>query len=106
MSLRTLVEQLHLPHLTAALDGWLDRAAKEDLSFTDLLAGLFEEEAVGRAQADVQRRLRQAGFPFATSVEQFDFRFRPELKRQVVLRYLDPSFLTQATTLALIGPPV
>jgi len=105
MSLQKLVEQLHLPHLAVALDGWLDRAAKEELSFADLLQGLFEEEMVGRAQADAQRRLRQAGFPFAASIEQFDFRFRPELKRQVVLRYLDPSFLSQATTLAFIGPP-
>jgi len=105
MSLQTLVEQLHLPHLAAALDGWLTRAANEDLSFADLLQGLLEEEAVGRVQADTQRRLRQAGFPYAASIEQFDFRFRPELKRQVVLRYLDPSFLTQATTLAFVGPP-
>lgn len=105
MSLQPLLEQLHLPHLAAALDGWLDRAANDDLSFADLLQGLFEEEAVGRAQTDAQRRLRQAGFPYAASIEQFDFRFRPELKRQVVLRYLDPSFVSQATTLALIGPP-
>src|SRR5579871_2083440 len=105
MSLHALAEQLHLPHLAATLDGWLDRAAREELSFADLLHGLFEEETVGRAQADAQRRLRQAGFPFAASIEQFDFRFRPELKRQVVLRYLDPSFVSQATTLAFIGPP-
>jgi DNA replication protein DnaC len=105
MSLPALATQLQLPHLAAVLDGWLDRAAKEELSFAELLQGLFEEEAVGRAQADAQRRLRQASFPFAASIEQFDFRFRPELKRQVVLRYLDPSFLSQATTLAFIGPP-
>lgn len=105
MTLQPLLEQLHLPHLAAALDGWLDRAASDELSFADLLQSLFEEEAVGRAQAEAQRRLRQAGFPYAASIEQFDFRFRPDLKRQVVLRYLDPSFITQATTLALIGPP-
>lgn len=105
MSLHALAQQLQLPHLAATLDGWLDRAAREELSFADLLQGLFEEEAVGRAQTDAQRRLRQAGFPFAASIEQFDFRFRPELKRQVILRYLDPSFISQATTLAFIGPP-
>lgn len=105
MNLQLLAEQLHLPHLAVALNGWLDRAAHENLSFAELLQGLLEEEAVGRGQADAQRRLRQAGFPFAASIEQFDFRFRPELKRQVVLRYLDPTFVSQATTLAFIGPP-
>ena len=56
----------------------------------------------GRAQG---RAIGEAGVPFAASIEQFDFRFRPDLKRQVVLRYLDPSFVEQAGTLTLIGPP-
>ena len=43
------------------------------------------------------------GAPWA--IEQFDFRFRPELKRQLVLRYLDPTFVEQARSLALIGAP-
>ena len=61
--------------------------------------------SVARANAATQKRLRQASFPYAATIEQFDFRFRPELKRQVVLRYLDPTFIEQARTLALIGPP-
>jgi DNA replication protein DnaC len=57
------------------------------------------------ANAATQKRLRQAGFPYDATIEQFDFHFRPELKRQVVLRYLDPTFVEQARSLALIGPP-
>jgi len=49
--------------------------------------------------------LQRAPFPFAASIEQFDFRFRPELKRQVIVRYLDPTFVEQATSVAFIGPP-
>jgi len=60
---------------------------------------------VPRANAATQKRLRQAGFPYAATIEQFEFHFRPELKRQVVLRYLDPTFVEQARSLALIGPP-
>ena len=60
---------------------------------------------MARANAGTERRLRQAGFPFAATIEQFDFRFRPDLKRQVVLRYLDPTFVEQARSLALIGAP-
>jgi len=52
-----------------------------------------------------QRRLRRAGLPFGASIEQFDFRFRPELKRQVILRYLDQTTVEQARCLTLIGPP-
>ena len=100
-----LLAQLHLHQAAAALPAWLDRAAQEELGYADFLGGLLEEEAAARAAAETQRRLRQAGFPFAATIEQFDFRSRPELKRQVVLRYLDPTFVAQAGTLTLIGPP-
>lgn len=105
MSLDALLTQLHLAHAASVLPAWLDRAAQQELGYADFLQGLLEEELVARTTAATQRRLREAGFPFAASIEQFDFRFRPELKRQVVLRYLDATFVEQAGTLTLIGPP-
>src|SRR6266852_2805306 len=104
-ALEPLLEQLGLHQAAAVLPDWLDRAASQELSYADFLHGLLEEESVARANAATQKRLRQAGFPYAASIEQFDFRFRPELKRQVVLRYLDPTFVAQAGTLTLVGPP-
>jgi DNA replication protein DnaC len=100
-----LLDQLRLPYMAVVLSEHLERAAHEELSYADFLAGLLEVEASQRLDAETQNRLRQAGFPFAASIEQFDFRFRPELKRQLVLRYLDPSFVAQAGSLTLIGPP-
>ena len=103
--LEPLLAQLQLHQAAAVLPAWLEQAATQELSYTDFLAGLLEEELVARSTAATHRRLREAGFPFAASIEQFDFRFRPELKRQLILRYLDPSFVEQAGTLTLIGPP-
>jgi DNA replication protein DnaC len=84
---------------------WLERASREEVGYQDFLAGVLEEEQAARSNAETQRRLRQASFPFAASIEQFDFRFRPDLKRQVVLRYLDPSVVEQARSLTLVGAP-
>ena len=100
-----LLEHLGLHQAAAVLPSWLDRAAAQELGYADFLHGLLEEEAVARANAATRRRLREADFPYAATIEQFDFRFRPELKRQVVLRYLDPTFVEQARSLALIGAP-
>ena len=97
--------QVGLAHAAVVLPAWLDRAAREELPYADFLQGLLEEDASARAQATTQRRLRDAAFPFAATIEQFDFRFRPELKRQLVLRDLDPTFVEQARSLALIGAP-
>ena len=79
-----LLEQLQLRQAAAVLPSWLARAAEQELSYADFLAGLLEDELVARQRGD-PARLRQADFPFAATIEQFDFRFRPELKRQVVL---------------------
>src|SRR5262245_33890629 len=100
-----LLEHLGLPHAAAATQPWLDRAAHEGLSYADCLEGILEEELVARKAAAAERRLHQAGFPYAASIEQFDFRFRPELKRRVVLPYPYPGFVEQAQTLVLIGAP-
>ena len=100
-----LLARVGLTQIAAVLPAHLDRAAQDDLSYADFLQGLLEEEATARAAAQVQRQMREAGFPFAATIEQFDFRFRPELKRQVVLRYLDQSFVEQARSLALVGAP-
>lgn len=100
-----LLTTLQLHQAVAVLPAWLERAAQDDLSYADFLSGLLEDELTARTTTATQRRLREAGFPFAASIEQFEFRFRPELKRQVVLRYLDPTFVAQAGTLTLIGPP-
>ncbi len=102
---KALLQALHLIHAAEALPAWLERAAREELGYAELLVGLLEEELAARASAETARRLRQAGFPYAATIEQFDFRFRPELKRQVILRYLDPTFIQQAGTLTLVGPP-
>jgi DNA replication protein DnaC len=79
--LDTLLTQLQLQQVAAVLPAWLERAAEQELSCHDFLQGLLEEELVARTTAATQRRLREAGFPFAASIDQFDFRFRPELKR-------------------------
>lgn len=103
--LHALIDQLRLNHLEAVLPDHIERASREELSYADFLAGLLEVEATQRLDTQTRQRIEQAGFPFAASIEQFDFRFRPELKRQLILRYLDPSFVAQANSLTLIGPP-
>jgi DNA replication protein DnaC len=102
---RALLADLGLPYAAAQLSVWLERAAQAELSLADFLGEVLDEERVARTQAATERRLQAAGFPFAATIEQFDFRFRPELKRQVVLRYLDATFVEQAGTLTLIGAP-
>jgi DNA replication protein DnaC len=84
---------------------WIDKASKEEMSYTDFLHGLLNEEICAREENQIMRRMRQAGFPFEKTIEQFDFSLRPELKKQVILNCMDATFIHQGRSLVLIGPP-
>ena len=50
------------------------------------------------------RLLKLAGFPFEQTIEQSDFTYRPEPKKQVILRYLEGGFITAGESLVPVGP--
>lgn len=103
--METILTRLKLAGIRQTYRDWLDRAAREELSHADFLQALLQEELAAREASQLQRRTRQATLPSLRTIEQFDFTCRPELKRQVVFRYLDPSFIQAAGTLVFIGAP-
>lgn len=94
---------LKLARIREVYPDWIKRAAEEEMSYSDFLRGLLEEEICAREDNSLNRRRRAAGFPFEKGIEQFDFNFRPELKKQVILSYLSASFVEQGHSLVLIG---
>ncbi len=102
-SLDQKLTTLRLARIRQVYASWAEQAAQEHLSYVAFLDELVTEELLGRQEHRLQRHLRQAGFPFSATIEQFDFTLRPELKRTVILRYFDSSFVTGAGSLLLIG---
>ena len=74
------------------------------MPYPDFLRGLLQEELLTREDNQLRRRLKDASFPFEKTMDDFDFRLRPELNRQVFLRSLNDRFVTQGRALCLIGP--
>lgn len=58
---------------------WLDRAAETQMAYADFLRGLLEEELLAREDNQYRRRLKEAAVPFEKTLDEFDFRLRPEL---------------------------
>ena len=56
---------------------WFDRAAEMQMPYPDFLRGLLQEELVAREDNQLRRRLKDAGFPFEKTLDDFDFRLRP-----------------------------
>jgi DNA replication protein DnaC len=95
---------LKLGRIRQIYPNWIEQAAQENLGYTEFLEQLVTEELLARDENGLRRKMKAAGFPYPATIEQFDFSARPELKRPVILRYFDSSFITNAGSLLLIGP--
>ena len=99
-----LLRSLRLPRIRQVFRERLVQCGREETTLADFLGGLLEEEVTSREEAHTRNLLKRANFPFDKTLEQFDFRRHPELRRQVFQNYLDPGFIRQGQTLVLIGP--
>lgn len=95
--------QLKLSRIREAYPQWVAQAEQGQLGYAEFLDGLLDEELVNRQENQMRRQLKAAGFPFAATLEQFDFSLHPELKRTVMIRFFDRTFVAQAQCLILVG---
>ncbi|MBO6514845.1 MAG: hypothetical protein JJ974_12855, partial [Phycisphaerales bacterium] len=79
----TLEWQLKRLHLAFIRRNWrsvVERAEQEQWSYRDFLAVLTGEEVAHRAQTGIERRTRQARFPFLKTIDEFDFSHQSGLR--------------------------
>ncbi len=97
-------DRLKLRRMREVYASWIVHAEQEQLGYAEFLDELLSEEVLGRQEAHIRRKLKAAGFPYAATLEQFDFSLRPELKRTVMVRFFDSAFIEHAGAVVLIGP--
>src|SRR5947209_17976906 len=95
---------LKLARMRQVYPSWLEQAAQSELGYAEFLEQLVTEEVLARQENQLRRKMQAAGFPYAATIDQFDFTLRPELKRTVMLRFFDSSFIANAACLLMIGP--
>jgi DNA replication protein DnaC len=95
---------LKLGRIRQVYSSWQEQAVHSGLGYAEFLEQLVTEELLARQENPLRRKMKAAGFPYAATIEQFDFSLHPELKRTVLMRFFDSSFITTASSLLLIGP--
>jgi len=103
-TLEQKLTQLKLGRVREVVASWITQAEQQQLGYGEFLDELLSEELLGRQENQIRRKLKAAGFPYAATLEQFDFTLRPELKRSVMVRYFDSAFVAKAGALILVGP--
>jgi DNA replication protein DnaC len=95
---------LKLARVREVYPSWIEQAAQSEMGYGEFLEQLVTEEVLARQENQLRRKMHVAGFPYAATIDQFDFTLRPELKRTVMLRFFDSSFIANAACLLMIGP--
>lgn len=103
--MEALLKRLKLARVREIYRERIDEAVEEDWGYQQFLQSLLEEEILARHANRLNRRKKQASFPFEKGLDQFEFNFRPELKKRVFQGYLESRFVTEGKSLVLIGPP-
>jgi DNA replication protein DnaC len=96
--------ELRLARMRQVYPSWIEQAERLELGYGEVLEQLVTEELLSRQENHLRRKMKAAGFPYPATIEQFDFSLHPELRRAVLMRFFDSSFITTASSLLLIGP--
>lgn len=83
----------------------IEKAAKEKISFLELLDRLVEEEARARFERLVRRRVRESRIPVPKTLDAFDFTHPKRINRAQILSLFDLGFIAQKTNVLFIGGP-
>ena len=85
----------------------LDKAAKENLTTSDVIGRLCDEEKASRMNSAIAAKVKGARFPEFNTVDGFDFDFDP-VRKKLKARYLalhDATFLEKGINPLFIGTP-
>jgi DNA replication protein DnaC len=102
--LKTL-KQLKLSGLAQSLDVRLHEAQTHNLSHAEFLELLLQDEILVRADRQLHRRVKAAGFRELKTLDGFDWTFNPGLPRKQVLDLAAGHYLRDCRDVLLIGPP-
>ena len=98
---------LRLPGMGRTLPGLLEKAAAENLTLTDVLNRLCDEEKASRMKSAIAAKVKGARFPEVNTIDGFNFDFCP-VRKKLKARYLalhDVSFLDKGINPLFIGVP-
>ncbi|OPY59549.1 MAG: transposase/IS protein [Pelotomaculum sp. PtaU1.Bin035] len=96
---------LSLSHSARSLEKVLAKAQAEDWTPLQMLNTLLLEERNARADKAREKRLKNAGFPYMATIEEFDFGFQTSVSKKHIYQLLELTWLESAYNIMFLGPP-
>ena len=99
------LKSLRLSGITRQLEIRLQEATSHELPYQDFLKILVDDEITVRKDRLLNRRLKQAAFPYFKTIDDFDFSFNPAINKQLIKKLATTAFVSQLENILFIGPP-
>lgn len=103
--LQSTLRQLRLSGLARTLDLRLQEAASHQLNHQEFLELILKDELLVRNNRQIERRMKAAGFRDRKTLEDFDWRFNPSIKRSLFYDMATGDFVRKHQDYLLAGPP-
>ena len=100
--LELYLKQLKLPGIAQVYPELIREAINTDQSHLNFLLACLGHEVETRQERQLQKRLKQAKFPWVKGVGNFDFTVIPKLPKQKVLALAEGRFVPEKENVAAI----
>lgn len=101
----TYLRKCNLAGITKTLEVRLQQAQETNISYSEFLALLLEDEAINRDDNRKSRRYKEAHFPYEKYLDEFNFTFQPTIKKGQILELATCNFLKKAENVVFVGQP-
>ena len=99
------LKSIRLSGMTRQLDIRIQEAASHELPYLDFLKNLVDDEIAIRKDRLLNRRFKQATFPYNKTISEFDFSFNPSINKQIIKKLATTAFVAKHENILFIGPP-
>ena len=104
-TLKTRLRDFKLSGIQNSIEERLSFAKEKNLSYTQFLELLLEDEATTRRTNSYKKRYAKAKFLAHKRIEDFDFSFQPSINKRVINDCLTANFIKEKKNIVFIGNP-
>lgn len=108
MNAQLLIERLEkvgFHHTANQLDGILEDASKNNVTYSEFLNTLLLQEIEHKERQALESRLKRSKLPFYKTIEDFDFAFQPSINERRVKEVIAGRYIENGENILLLGPP-
>ena len=99
------LKHLKLTRTTQSLENLLQDASKQELSYSDFLDRLLEEEVSLKQEKQTALNTSLAKLPYVKTLESFDFSFQPSIDVKGIRELATCLFIERSENVVFLGPP-